>query len=153
MNLIINCDGGSRGNPGSSACAFVVQSVNSAGKMREIFHQATYLDIGTNNRAEYFGVIMSLKWLKEYLIVNSADFPAQISFFLDSNLVVSQINGIFKIKDQNLRQQVALIHTLKREIEALIPQIVISFTHIPREQNQTADLLVNKCLNETLNKH
>src|SRR3989344_1516428 len=83
--LRIFTDGGARGNPGPSACAFVV--LDDQNKL--IFQQGFYLGYGTNNQAEYLGVVKALEWLG----------PRSAIFYLDSLLVVKQIKGEYKIKD------------------------------------------------------
>ncbi|HKB88133.1 MAG TPA: ribonuclease HI family protein [Patescibacteria group bacterium] len=126
--LVIHTDGGSRGNPGPAACAFVAEE-NGV----EIFKASKYLAAKTNNFAEYSGVILALKWLEEKAIQTS-----QVTFYLDSELVVKQINGIYKVKDENLRN-------LFFEILTLIKKLGNSFVfkNVPREKNKEADLLVN----------
>lgn len=129
--LTIYTDGGSRGNPGKSACAYAIYNEEAL-----IAKDSKYLGIATNNHAEYNGVIFALEWL----LKNSGKFE-NVSFYLDSELVVKQLNGLYKIKDENLlnlSQRVKeLIHTLN---------LVIVFKYIPREQNKLADKLVNECL-------
>lgn len=121
-------DGGSRGNPGPSACAFVIPGIHQ---------QGFYLDLGTNNNAEYMGVLHALKY------INSLDSkPTTFNFYLDSELVVNQLTGRYRIKDLNLRN---LNFEIKKLIENLKLKIV-NFNHIPRSQNSAADLLVNQTL-------
>jgi ribonuclease HI len=126
--LVIHTDGGSRGNPGPAACAFVAEENG-----KEIFKSSKYLGETTNNFAEYKGVILALKWLNENKIKNTP-----VVFFLDSELVVKQINAVYKVKDENLRN-------LFFEVLSLIKKFGESFVfkHVPREKNLVADLLVN----------
>jgi len=131
--LDIYSDGGSRGNPGESACAFVAEK---EGKV--IYSQSEFLGTQTNNVAEYNSVILALKWLQKFAKKN--DF-SKIIFHLDSLLIASQINGKYKIKNENLRN---LFFTVK-SLETKIPTKIF-YVHIYREKNKLADLLVNKCL-------
>jgi ribonuclease HI len=127
-SIIIHTDGGSRGNPGPAACSFVAEE-NGV----EIFKSSKYLGVATNNVAEYSGVILALKWLTEKKYFNHS-----IIFFLDSELVVKQINALYKVKDENLRSHFFEVLTLMKNFNGSI-----SFKHIPREKNKTADFLVN----------
>ena len=129
--LIINCDGGSRGNPGPAAAAFVV---GDSGK--EIHSQSKFLGTTTNNVAEYSAVIMALEWLsKESGIMNQ---ESGITFILDSELIVRQINGVYKVKDKKLKELHAHVAQLLKKIDKKI-----SFENVLREKNEIADELVN----------
>lgn len=132
--LTIHTDGGSRGNPGPSACAFVVEE---GGKV--LYKGSKFLGKATNNYAEYSGVILALDWLVSLPITH----PSSITFFLDSELIVRQINGKYKVKDENLKK----LHT---EVNNKIGKmaIEISFKNVPREQNKIADRLVNESLDK-----
>ena len=135
--LKIFCDGGSRNNPGEAASAFVVEE---EGKV--IFEGAKYIGKNTNNAAEYWGVIIALEWLRE----NIGSYKHhEINFFLDSELVVNQLMGKFKIKNENLRD---LFLTIK-ELEKVTDKKII-YTAIPRSKNTLADFLVNKTLDQNL---
>lgn len=128
----INCDGGSRGNPGPAASAFVVHSDNKL-----IYKQSKFLGKETNNVAEYNAVLMACEWLKD----NSVSEDVQ--FLLDSELIVKQINGIYKIKNENLKNIFNKIINIIKELK-----ITVTFTHVYRENNSLADELVNECLDE-----
>lgn len=129
--LKIYCDGGARGNPGPAASAFVV--VNNKGEI--IFKKGKYLGVATNNVAEYFGVLLALEWVFK----NNITMPTTL--ILDSQLIVNQLNGIYKIRDKKL------IHLSQKvkEKERTLP-VKIFYRLVPRRQNQTADFLVNKIL-------
>ncbi len=136
-SLVIHTDGGSRGNPGPAACAFVVSQNNEI-----IFRGSKYLAKATNNVAEYSGVIIALEWL----IISNDKFPphkgaqaiTNVQFVLDSELVVKQLNGIYKVKDENLQK-------LFLEVKSLMSKTgkKIIFKHVLRNNNKDADLLVN----------
>lgn len=125
MNLKIHTDGGARGNPGPAACAFVIYDLS--GNLRE--KRGKYLGVTTNNVAEYLAVIEALK------VVEGKSFD----FYLDSLLVVNQLKGLWKVKDQDLKPLVLRIKDLTRNKN-------VSWHHVPREQNKEADLLVNETL-------
>ena len=129
--ITIHTDGGSRGNPGPAACAFVAEENGF-----EIFKSSKYLGNTTNNVAEYSGVILALEWLVKH---QSTTNNSSVTFLLDSELVVKQINALYKVKDENLRNLFFEVLTLMKKFKGNI-----SFKHIPREKNKIADLLVNQ---------
>lgn len=132
-------DGGARGNPGPAAIGVYIvseQGENLAKIGKKIGH-------ATNNVAEYSAVIEALSWL----IINEDKVgkEKEICFFLDSQLVVSQINGIFKVKNATLRGLLFAI----REKEGILNKN-IRYAHIPREENKEADKMVNMALDNLL---
>ena len=132
-NLIkIYCDGGSRGNPGKSACAFIVEE---GGKVS--YSEAKYLGIQTNNFAEYHAVLLALSWIAE----NKFSLNKEILFILDSELVVKQINGLYKTKNLKLKK---VNEGIKIILEKISNKVV--FKNVPRENNKKADFLVNQKL-------
>ena len=132
-DLTIYCDGGSRGNPGPAASAFVVKS--NSGKV--IAEQGIFLGKKTNNQAEYLAVVFSLKWLKE----KSQKLPNKIFYCIDSLLVVNQLNGLYKIKNSDLRDLIIQIRQLENDTKK-----EIVYQYVPREKNTDADRLVNQTL-------
>jgi ribonuclease HI len=136
MHFLIFTDGGARGNPGPAAAGYVIK--NELGEV--VVEGGTYLGVATNNLAEYKAVVAALQ-ATETLCTPNKDDLQRISFFLDSKLVVEQLSGRFKIKNQNLAQIAQEINdTLKKR------SISATFTHIPRAQNAHADALVNQVL-------
>ena len=137
-SLIIHTDGGSRGNPGPAACAFVFLDSD-----QNVLDQASlYLGIATNNEAEYRGVILAL----EHLLQHQPQYSSftTINFTLDSELVVKQLLGQYKIKKPELQ-------TLATNIRQLLHQLPqkITFTHVRRHLNHLPDTL----LNQELDRH
>ena len=129
--IIIHTDGGARGNPGPAASAFVVEQNGSV-----IERGSLFLGNATNNVAEYNGVILAIQWF----IKNSDKFTdIKIIFCLDSELVVRQLNGVYKVKDANLQR-------LHGKVNELIESagVEILFKHVPRSENKIADQLVNE---------
>jgi ribonuclease HI len=136
--LEINTDGGSRGNPGPAGIG-----AYAASNGQKVFTISETIGETTNNVAEYTAVIRSLEAIRDRGI-----FTEKIKFILDSELIVRQIIGQYKIKQphlQILRQQIAdLVNSLK-----ISEQIkLMSFITVPREQNKKADKLVNEALDK-----
>ena len=132
MTLTIHTDGGSRGNPGPAACAFVIAAGNQTLK-----EQAFYLGPTTNNQAEYQGVLKALEHLKlhPHLL---ADFSG-LEFILDSELIVHQLNGRYKIKHPDLLPLAQSAHAIIASL-----QLPVTFTHVLRAGNKRADFLLNQ---------
>ena len=123
-------DGGSRGNPGKAASAFVVY------KDGKVFHEEfTFLGVTTNNQAEYQGLLQALK----YLIKNEI---YEAKFFADSELMVKQILKLYKVKDLEIQK---IYNEVIKEVSKFRS---FEITHVRREKNKLADMLVNKCLDE-----
>ncbi len=133
MKMTIFTDGGARGNPGPAACAYVVY--DDDGNIRQ--KCGKYLGTATNNEAEYWAVIEALGY-----IVSIKNSVSSIAFFLDSQLVVNQLNGKFKVKEARLRELLLKIKSIEGEVTPLS----IGYVHVPREQNAAADALVNETL-------
>ncbi len=135
ISLIIHADGGSRGNPGEAAYGFVIydQSRN------KLYEEGKRIGQNTNNVAEYSGVVAALKWVKE-----NAKNTKTVSFFLDSKLAVEQLNGRYKVKNENLRNLFFTAKSLESETG-----VKITYTHILRELNKDADKMVNWALDLT----
>lgn len=132
--LIIHSDGGARGNPGPGACAFTADENG-----RSVAGASKYLGRVTNNFAEYSGVLLALNWI-------TGQSPRQqglIIFYLDSELIVKQLNGLYKTKN-------SVLIKLNREVKDLIEKnkLQIIFRYIPRGKNKLADSLVNRKLDE-----
>lgn len=138
--LTINCDGGARGNPGPAGIG-VYATVNG----NPLFSLSEYIGEATNNIAEYTAVIRCL----EYLLANQIKAET-VDFFLDSELIVKQIKGEYKIKQPHLQK---LHQTTKDLLHLLINNQLthtINFTHIKRELNQQSDDLANQALDQHL---
>lgn len=138
LPISVFTDGGARGNPGPSSIGFVVkkgtQTIHKEGKC---------IGVGTNNQAEYQAVIEALNWLiQNTKLVTTKKAP--ILFYLDSMLVVNQINGKFKIKNDILHKLILKIRFLEHSLGSST-----SYYHVPREKNTEADALVNEALDET----
>jgi ribonuclease HI len=131
--LKIHTDGGARGNPGPAAVGVVFD----IDEWRDTHSRC--LGTATNNVAEYTAVIDALE--KIPAIVAEQGMPASVMFYLDSQLVVRQISGQYRVKEPGL--QLLNARVLKHIRELGIP---CNFEHIPRAQNALADALVNQAL-------
>lgn len=128
-SAIIHTDGGARGNPGPAGIGAVILIGDTEHLLKR------YIGETTNNQAEYQALIMALEEAKA-LGVTDADCR------LDSELVVKQLNGQYKVKDADLQAQFVKVWNLKQQFKT------ISFSHVRREQNKLADRLVNQVLDE-----
>lgn len=138
--LLIYTDGGARGNPGPAAASAVVK--DSAGNVRLLCGK--YLGVATNNFAEYQGVIVAYENILKEKNLDSKDF--ELDFNLDSKLAVNQLNGVYKVKNANIRSLVLKIHSFETKFRR------VSYRHIPRSQNTQADKIVNETLDEHAKK-
>lgn len=135
-SLKIYSDGGARGNPGPSGSAFVVFKNNKV-----IYKEYKYYGSKTNNQAEYLALLMACEWLEKNKIKNS-----KVNFYLDSELIVNQMNGVYKIKNEILKK----IYLKVKLIEELLLKNSnqVFYTSVKREFNSIADKLVNKAIDE-----
>jgi ribonuclease HI len=147
--LNIYCDGGSRGNPGPAAIGFLVK--NNEGKV--IHRHAQKIGESTNNIAEYQAVIAALTWIAK----PKTNFtkPKFCNFYIDSRLVVNQLNGKFKIKNTKLKSLAIKVRKLEAKSGLALktgPELfstnrsIVSYNLIPRAQNSEADALLNEAL-------
>ena len=134
--FIIYTDGGSRGNPGRAAIGVVICNE----KDQEVKKYGEYLgDNLTNNEAEYSAVVFALKKFKA-LFGKSLAENTDIEIRADSELVVKQLNGEYKLSDPKIQQFFIEIWNLKMDFK------LVKFKHIPREKNKEADRLANQAL-------
>lgn len=127
--IVVHTDGGSRGNPGPAAIGVVL-----GGK-----EYGEYIGHATNNQAEYQAVIFALKKLKQILGKKKAK-ETEVDMKIDSELVVKQLNGKYKILEKELQPLFLDIWNLRLDFKS------VSFAHVSREENKVADGLVNKIL-------
>ncbi len=135
--IIIYTDGGSRGNPGLSAIGFVF--CNEKGTQLKKYSEFLGDNL-TNNEAEYQAVIFALKKFKA-LFGNQLAKNSEIQVRSDSELLVKQLKGDYKILDEKLQPLFLQVWNLKFDFKA------IKFKLISREKNKEADRLVNEALN------
>jgi len=124
--FIIYTDGGSRGNPGPAGIGVVIYDENK----KVVSEVSEFLGVATNNQAEYKAVIAALKKVKEL-------GGEELDFYLDSELVVKQLNREYKVKHQELAPLFLEIYNLSLSFKK------ITYTHVRREFNKEADKLAN----------
>jgi probable phosphoglycerate mutase len=129
--VIANIDGGARGNPGPAAYGVVIR--NSKGEI--LTELSDYLGLQTNNYAEYSGLLAALEFAvnKKYL---------SLKIFSDSELLVRQMQGRYKVNNPTLQELFARAQSMVKKLERF------SIEHVLRERNKEADRLVNKVLDE-----
>lgn len=129
MKLTVNVDGGARGNPGPAAVGVVVR--DAAGEV--IAEAAEAIGVATNNVAEYRAMLRGIELARE-------SGATELELYGDSELVVKQVRGEYRVKDQNLKPLHAEVRTALGALGAW------SIGHVRREQNADADALVNQAL-------
>src|SRR5579872_1298477 len=133
--LIAHSDGGARGNPGPAGFGVVIK--DETGK--KVAALSEYLGHQTNNFAEYQGLIAAL----EYAIQHG---PKALKLISDSELLVRQIKGIYKVKNPTLQD----LHARAKELIAKLDWFSIG--HAFREQNQEADQLANEAMDKGMGR-
>ena len=135
MKFIVHTDGGSRSNPGPAAIGVVI--ANEKGQKLKEFGE--YLGTATNNEAEYTAAIFALKKIKSLWGKENAK-KSEVDLFADSELLVKQMKGEYKIEN-------AKIQPLFLELWNLIIDFKrVSFKAVPREKNKEADRLANDAM-------
>ena len=131
--LIIHTDGGARGNPGPAAIGAILATEDG-----EIVAEISrVIGRATNNQAEYQAVVAALDKA-------SALKAQELHFYLDSELVVKQLNREYKVKNKELIPLFVSVYNKTLQFKK------VKFTHIPREQNKAADALVNQALDKKI---
>lgn len=134
MELNIYTDGGSRGNPGVSGYGVVIYG----DKEQIICKESKFLGIKTNNEAEYLAIIAALEWIQK----NQSFFKiSKINFFADSQLMIRQLQGIYKVKASTLLPLFSRAQQLLIQIN--LPH---TFQDIRRDSNELADKLANQAM-------
>ncbi|MEU0145727.1 bifunctional RNase H/acid phosphatase [Streptomyces sp. NPDC006288] len=130
--LVVEADGGSRGNPGPAGYGAVVIDPVSGGTLAEA---AEYIGVATNNVAEYKGLIAGLKAAKALF----PDGDVRVRVRMDSKLVVEQMSGRWKIKHPDMKP-------LAAEAAGILPVSSVTYEWIPRAENKHADRLANEAM-------
>ncbi|MFD3937467.1 bifunctional RNase H/acid phosphatase [Streptomyces sp. NPDC058611] len=130
VRVVVEADGGSRGNPGPAGYGAVVLDPATGETLAE---RAESIGVATNNVAEYRGLIAGLRAAREL----AAD--AQVLVRMDSKLVVEQMSGRWKIKHPDMKP-------LAAEAAKILPRAQVTYEWIPREQNKHADRLANEAM-------
>ncbi len=134
MHFTIHADGGSRGNPGPSGAGAMIRDHlgNSVASVSQ------FLGNRTNNYAEYEAVILAFETLTK--LVGEKAGSTDVEVKMDSELVVKQMKGLYKVKHPTMKERYA------RLIQAGAAFGKTTFTHVPREQNKDADALANEAM-------
>ncbi|MCX6794473.1 MAG: ribonuclease HI family protein [Candidatus Falkowbacteria bacterium] len=131
--IIIYTDGGARGNPGPAGIGAVIYNEHK----KIIAEISEYIGVATNNQAEYRALVAAFK--------KAVDLGAkELDCYLDSELIVKQLKGEYRVKDKDLALLFLDIHNLSLSFKK------ISYTHVPREKNEAADRLANEAMDREL---
>lgn len=128
MTYQVHTDGGSRGNPGPAGIGAVIEADGVV-----VHTISATIGIATNNQAEYQALHAALSWCRDH-------GATVVNVKADSELVVKQLRGEYKMKNKDLAPWFIKIQSLVNEIGR------VTFTAIPRDQNAAADALVNQAL-------
>ena len=137
--IIINTDGGAIGNPGPAGIGVIIKGEGKEKKYSEKIGNAT------NNEAEYKALIFALKKTKLLFGKKNAK-NIEIDCYLDSELLVKQLNGQYKIKEKDLQLFFLEVWNLKINFKN------VKFIHVPREHNKEADDLVGQAIDKRQSK-
>ncbi|HEY8801780.1 MAG TPA: ribonuclease HI family protein [Candidatus Dormibacteraeota bacterium] len=133
--LRVFTDGAARGNPGPAGLGVVIEDEHGM-RLRGLHR---WLGVATNNEAEYHALIEGLKAVAEWK-------PDRIEVFLDSKLVVEQVNGRWRVKEARLQ-------TLHRQAKELLESFrEVELKHVERERNKGADALANQAIDAHVKK-
>lgn len=130
---LLMVDGAARGNPGEAGCGAVIY--DERGKLLDELYR--YLGHATNNVAEYEGLLMGLEGV---LRLGGKTLRVES----DSQLLVRQLNGLYRVKDEKLKRLYQKASSLLRQFQAY------RIIHVPREQNRVADKLANRAIDSAL---
>jgi ribonuclease HI len=129
--LRLYTDGAARGNPGPAGLGVVIED-DQGMRLRGL---CRYLGKATNNQAEYYALIEGLQAVRDWN-------PDRLEIYLDSQLVVEQVNGRYRVKNQDLKP----LYQRARELIDSLPEVVIR--HVERAKNKGADALANRAIDE-----
>ncbi len=132
MKLKIYTDGGARGNPGPAGCGAVIYDLRT----KIVREYSKFFEKATNNQAEYEALVLGLEKARELK-------ATEVDCYLDSQLVVEQLNQRYKIKNLILGVLFIKIWNLSQSFKK------VNFYYIPREKNKRADKLVNEIIDKS----
>ena len=139
MKITLYTDGGSRGNPGPAAAGAVVFD----GEGKVLAEISDFLGTTTNNVAEYEALERALMATRDWLANNPSEKP-HIEVRMDSELIIKQMLGIYRVKDSKMKEFFMRIGMLRENLPT------ITFTHVRREFNKHADRVVNEAIDKAL---
>lgn len=134
MTYFLNTDGGTRGNPGGSACGVFIRTPEYTTEIGEFIENAT------NNEAEYAGLICALRWLKENKITDDVIINS------DSKLIVNQVAGTWQVNVESLIPFWAQAWELYNELKGQCASLILQY--VPRAENAEADAICNRVMDE-----
>ncbi len=129
MKVIVHTDGGSRGNPGPAAAGYTLDDVDG----HRLQAKAFFLGETTNNVAEYTALIKALEAVRKL-------GAKQVTVYSDSELMVRQLSGAYKVKSEAIRPLFEQVNDLRSQFESCLVR------HVMREKNEDADRIVNQAL-------
>ena len=129
--LVVEADGGSRGNPGPAGYGALVRDAATGAVLAE---RAGYLGFASNNVAEYSGLVAGLEAARE------VDPDASVEVRMDSRLVVEQMSGRWQVKHADMQR-------LSRRAATILPSGQVTYTWVARAENAAADALANEAMN------
>lgn len=134
MRFTLYADGGSRGNPGPAGSGAIIRDEAGA----TVVTVSEFLGTATNNVAEYTAVLRGLESLRDVLGALAAQ--AEVQVYMDSMLVVRQMSGEWKLKNEGLKPLAARVHSAASSFKH------VTFAHIYRDKNADADRLANEAM-------
>lgn len=135
MNITVHTDGGSLNNPGQAAIGFHIEQGSD-----RIYEHSEAIGIASNNVAEYTALIRALTYIKEKIGTKELIIE-RILIIADSELMIKQVTGLYKVKNPDIRSLFNQVKVLEMEIG-----LPISYKHVLRAENAQADALVKKAL-------
>jgi ribonuclease HI len=138
--ITIFTDGGARGNPGPAGVGVLIENAEK----KVLGEISKFIGHQTNNFAEYEALIQGLLMVQEMFVGKTDDI--EVSVMMDSELVIKQCQGLYKVKEPTLKEQFGRVMAIRSEF---FPHI--TFTHVPREKNAHADKLVNAAIDASGN--
>ncbi|MEK7526208.1 MAG: ribonuclease HI family protein [Patescibacteria group bacterium] len=137
--LKVFTDGGSRGNPGPAAAGVYI----TLGE-QEVFKGGKYLGETTNNIAEYKALVLAVNWVLSNFSKHSVK---EVLFTMDSELIVKQIKGEYKVKDEKLKEHYIFVNEKLSQLK--LSGVNYQFRHVKRHENKVADKVVNQILDKS----
>ena len=135
MTLVIHTDGAARGNPGEGGIGATIEYGNEKRRYK------SYIGRTTNNKAEYSALLFALEKARELILEQSLEIE-RIVCYSDSELLVRQLTGKYKVKNGQLAQLFVKVWNVSQSLPKL------RYKHVPRTQNKEADKLANEAIDE-----
>ena len=140
MELTIYTDGGALNNPGPAASAFLIyEGLGKTGKL--IYKEGRAIGNTTNNVAEYTALVNGLTKLHELIKEGIVKKPTKVTVISDSELMVKQLNGLYKVKHADMRDLLFRVRVCEGDLNLLV-----IYTNVLRDKNAEADALVKQAL-------